>query len=192
MFNEQSYPSLSGDYSKIVNVHKIVQVYPYFKFSWLPPQREILLGEIIVKLMYSFKNLLLSSALTIQSEYVVMMTKEGYTKLKILRPSDWGWFTRVWSYLYPKQRVAEGIMFFHPSVSPVFTYIDEGESRSRSAVSLSVRPSQNLVIATPLKLLIQLSWNLVCCSYAYRQEILIPLFLWELCPLELGEYSYIN
>ena len=52
----------------------------------------------------------------------------------------------------------------------------------------SVRPSQNLVIATPLKLLFQLSWNLVCrsdiiCSYAYRQEILIPLFLWEVCPL---------
>ena len=30
------------------------------------------------------------------------------------------------------------------------------------SLRLSVRPSQNLVIATPLKLLIQLSWNLVC------------------------------
>ena len=47
----------------------------------------------------------------------------------------------------------------------IFTCVAEGESRSRSAVTpsvclfvrLSVRPSQNLVIATPLKLLIQLS-----------------------------------
>ena len=48
------------------------------------------------------------------------------------------------------------------SVSPVFTCVAKGESRSRSVVTpsvcrSSVRPSQNLVIATPLKLLIQLS-----------------------------------
>ena len=45
--------------------------------------------------------------------------------------------------------------------SMIFTCIAEGESRSRSAVTPSVCPSvcpsQNLVIATPLKLLIQLS-----------------------------------
>ena len=43
----------------------------------------------------------------------------------------------------------------------IVTCVAEDESRSRSAVTpsvcLSVRPSQNLVIATPLKLLIQLS-----------------------------------
>ena len=88
-----------------------------------------------------------------------------------------------------------------PKISPgpfFFTCVAEGESRSRSAVTPSVcpsvRPSQNLVIAAPLKLLIKLSWNLVCrydiiCSYAYQQEILIPSFLWELCPLELRKYS---
>ena len=30
--------------------------------------------------------------------------------------------------------------------------------------------------------------NIIWCS-AYLQEILIPLFLWELCPLELRKYS---
>ena len=43
-------------------------------------------------------------------------------------------------------------------VNDVFTGVAKGESRSWSAVTpsvcLSVRPSQNLVIATPLKLLI--------------------------------------
>ena len=60
--------------------------------------------------------------------------------------------------------------FAKSEITVVFTCVAEGESRSRSAVTpsvcpsvgLSVRPSQNLVIATPLKLLIQLSCNLVC------------------------------
>ena len=47
----------------------------------------------------------------------------------------------------------------------IFTCVAEGQSRSRSAVTpsvrlsfrLSVRPSQNLVIETPLKLLIRCS-----------------------------------
>ena len=60
--------------------------------------------------------------------------------------SEWVVFYLVQSYML--------IPFF-------FTCVAEGESRSRSAVTPSVCPSvrlsQNLVIATPLKLLIQLS-----------------------------------
>ena len=95
-------------------------------------------------------------------------------------------------YFYPICLSAHIIIGEYIVYICIFTCVAEGESRSRSAVTpsvclsvrLSVRPSQNLVIATPLKLLIQLSCNLVCrydiiCSYAYRQEILIPLFLWE-------------
>ena len=58
--------------------------------------------------------------------------------------------------------IIEKIILMSKGRSPhIFTCVAEGESRSRSAVTpsvcLSVRPSQNLVIATPLKLLIQLS-----------------------------------
>ena len=53
------------------------------------------------------------------------------------------------------------IIHENPTYFDCFTCVAKGESRSRSAVTpsvrLSVRPSQNLVIATRLKLLIQLS-----------------------------------
>jgi hypothetical protein len=44
-----------------------------------------------------------------------------------------------------------------------------------------------------LKLLNRISWNLVgskdtICSCAFYQEILIPWFLWELCPFELRNF----
>ena len=70
-------------------------------------------------------------------------------------------------FICPKFKVLGGEAY-------LYTCVAEGVSRSRSAVTpsvcpsvclyvrLSVRPSQNLVIATPLKLLIQLSCNLVC------------------------------
>ena len=77
----------------------------------------------------------------------------------------------------------------------IFTCVTRGESRPRSWVTPSVCPSQNLVIATPLKLLIRFYWNLVCrydiiWCYAYRQGILISSFLWELGPLELRKYLW--
>ena len=47
--------------------------------------------------------------------------------------------------------------------SQLFTCVAEGKAGlGVQSLLQSVRPSQNLVIATPLKLLIQLSWNLVC------------------------------
>ena len=63
----------------------------------------------------------------------------------------------------------------------IFTCVAEGKSRSRSAVTPSVRPSvpkschrNSFETTDPI---------------AYWLEILIPSFLWELCPLELREYS---
>ena len=50
------------------------------------------------------------------------------------------------------------------------------------------------VSATPLKLLIRFLWNFIhwwdiICTCAYYQEILIPSFLWELCPFKLKKSS---
>ena len=70
-------------------------------------------------------------------------------------------------FLYPTQRVAEGIMFLtRPSVS--------------QSVSQSVSPVF-LVSATPLKPLDRILWNFVVmkdimCTCAYPQKILIPCF----------------
>ena len=73
----------------------------------------------------------------------------------------------------------------------IFTCVAKGESRSRSLVTPSVCSS-----VRPKILSSQLLWNYwsdfhetwyvnrTSC-YAYRQEILIPSFLWELYPLEL-------
>ena len=66
-------------------------------------------------------------------------------------------------FLYPTQRVAEGIMFL-----------------TRPSVSQSVSPVF-LASATPLKPLNRISWNFVdmkdiMCRCAYPQEILIPFF----------------
>ena len=83
---------------------------------------------------------------------------------------------RALLFLYPKIRVAEGIMFLtRPSVS--------------QSVSQSVSPVL-LVSATPLKPLNRISWNFVVmkdimCRCAYPQEILIPLFFSELRLFEL-------
>ena len=73
----------------------------------------------------------------------------------------------IFYFLYPTQRVAEGMMFL-----------------TRPSVSQSVSPVF-LVSATPLKPLNRISWNFVVmkdimCRCAYPQEILIPFFLSEL------------
>ena len=73
-------------------------------------------------------------------------------------------------YLYPTQRVAEGIMFL-----------------TRLSVSQSVSPVF-LVSSTPLRPLNRISWNFVVmkdimCRCAYPQEILILFFFSELRPL---------
>ena len=75
----------------------------------------------------------------------------------------------IFSFLYPTQRVAEGIMFL-----------------TRPSVSQSVSPVF-LVSATPLNPLNRISWNFVdmkdiMCRCAYPQEILIPFFFSELRP----------
>ena len=65
-----------------------------------PTQRGGNLGAKSVKLMYFFKNLLLySQALIIQTKYVVMMTKEGSTKIvNFMTPRGRGSSARAWPY----------------------------------------------------------------------------------------------
>ena len=81
-------------------------------------------------------------------------------------------------------------MICEQGYSVFFTCVAEGESRSRSAVTPSVRPSvpkscHRNSSETTDPFIMKLG---IICSYAYWQEILIPSFLLELCPLELRKY----
>ena len=83
------------------------------------------------------------------------MTFIALTKCRILHIENLTALKKLW---YQTINEHSGVKLIE---AYIFTCVAEGESRFRSAVTPSVcpsvRPSQNLVIATPLKLLIQLS-----------------------------------
>ena len=72
----------------------------------------------------------------------------------------------------------------------IITCLADGESRSRNAVTPSVCPSQNLVIATPLKLLIDFheTWYVDRTSYGVMhigRKFWSPHFCWRNVPWNL-------